>query len=275
MLNLLIYVDGSSASQAALEYIAPITRDADVATTILTAQSDPARGVELFGRAASRLRAAMVRHVNRVEAGDTALINEAQTGAYDLAVFGPLRERWSRWLRMRPSSTLSAQLPISSLLVRGQARQISRMLICAGGDRTVIADARLAARLARRTGASATILHVLSQIPMIFGVRTPQERLLEAFEATGAPEVANMRAAAEVLAQSGVAAELKLRIGLVIDEIVAELRAGGYDLLVVGAHRSQTLIERLLLEDVTRDILGQSPVPVLVVKERPATPPNG
>jgi len=37
-------------------------------------------------------------------------------------------------------------------------------------------------------------------------------------------------------------------------------------LLVIGAHRSPGLVERLLLEDVTKDILGQSPVPVLVVK---------
>jgi nucleotide-binding universal stress UspA family protein len=57
-----------------------------------------------------------------------------------------------------------------------------------------------------------------------------------------------------------------VRVGLVIEEIVAELQAGGYDLLVIGAHRSQSLVERLLLEDVTKDILGQSPVPVLVVK---------
>jgi nucleotide-binding universal stress UspA family protein len=75
-----------------------------------------------------------------------------------------------------------------------------------------------------------------------------------------------MNAAVSVLNQAGVQAEIKVRVGLVIDEIVAELQEGGYDLLVIGAHRSQGLVERLLLEDVTADILGHSPVPVLVVK---------
>lgn len=266
MLKLLIYQDGAHASQQALDYIAPIAREPQVAVTILTADADATHAADLYSRAASRLQAPMIRHVNRNEAGDTALINEAHAGNYDLAVFGPLRERWSRWLRLGSPPTLSAQLPISSLLVRGTARHISRVLICAGGDETVIEDARLTARLARRTGATATILHVLSQMPMVFGVRTPAERALEVFEATGAPEVVNMRAAADVLARNEVAATIKIRIGLVIDEIVAELQEGGYDLLVVGAHRSQTLVERLLLEDVTKDILGQSPVPVLVVK---------
>jgi nucleotide-binding universal stress UspA family protein len=69
------------------------------------------------------------------------------------------------------------------------------------------------------------------------------------------------------LAAHKVEAEIKIRIGLVVEEIVDELATGGYDLLVVGAHRSNGLVERLLLEDVTADIVPQSPVPVLVVKD--------
>lgn len=266
MLKLLIYIDGSVASQQAVEYIAPIGRDPDVVVTLLTALEDTTRAADLFSRMASKLYASSVKHVNRAEAADTALLNEAQAGDYDLAVFGPMRERWSRWMRLRARPSLSAELAISSLLVRGTAKQIDRVLICAGGDASVIADARLTARLARRTGATATILHVLSQMPMVFGVRTPQERVTEAFAATGSPEIVNMNTAIETLRTGGVAGEIKVRIGLVIEEIVAELQEGQYDLLVVGAHRSQSLVERLLLEDVTRDILGQSPVPVLVVK---------
>lgn len=266
MLSLLLYIDSSAASQHALDYIAPIMREEEVAVTVLTALADPVRAADLYSRIAGKLFATSVRHVNRTEAADAALLAEAQTGVYDLAVFGPMRERWSRWVRLRPRPSLSAQLPISSLLVRGAAQQITRVLICAGGDETVIADARLTLRLARRAQASATILHVLSQLPMVFGARTPVERATEAFAATRSPEIVNMNAAVEVLRAGGVAAEIKVRVGLVIDEIVAELQAGRYDLLVIGAHRSQTVVERLLLEDVTKDLLGQSPVPVLVVK---------
>ncbi|HEX6291479.1 MAG TPA: universal stress protein [Herpetosiphonaceae bacterium] len=266
MLKLLIYIDGSVASQQAVEYIAPITRDPDVTVTLLTAMQDTVRAADLFGRMAGKLFAPAIRHVNAVEEADSALLNEARAGDYDLAVFGPMRERWSRWMLLRPRSSLSAQLPISSLLVRGTAEHIERVLICAGGDESVIVDARLTARLARRTGANATVLHVLSQMPMVFGVRSPHERVTEAFAATGSPEIVNMYAAVDVLREVGVRAEIKVRVGLVIEEIVAELQEGQYDLLVIGAHRSQTLVERLLLEDVTKDILGQSPVPVLVVK---------
>jgi len=264
MLKLLLYIDTRFGDRV-VEFVAPIAREEQVQLTLLTAGPSPEAGAERAQRAAERIGVAGTRHVHRPGAGDDALLAEARAGDYDLAVFGPLEERWSRWLPLsrRP---LSAQLAISTLLVRGTAETIERVLLCSGGDETVIEDARLAARLARRVGASATILHVLSQVPLLFGRRAARERVTEAFAASGSPELANMQAALEVLRAGGVAGEIKIRVGLVIDEIVAEVTAGNYDLLVVGAHRSQSVVERLLLEDVTRDLLGQSPVPVLVVK---------
>lgn len=266
MLKLLIYIDGSQASQHAVDYIAPIVGEADVAVTLLTAQADSERAGDLFSRAAGRMGLSSVQHVNRAAPADAALLAECSAAAYDLAVFGPMRERWARWMRLRPQPSLSAQLPVSSLLVRGVAERPTRVLLCAGGDETIVADAKLAARLARRAGAAATVLHVLSQMPLLFGVNTPLERATEAFAATGAPEITNMNAAVDVLNSSGVAAAIKVRVGLVTEQIGEELQQGSYDLLVIGAHRSQGLVERLLLEDVTADILGHSLVPVLVVK---------
>ena len=266
MLKLLVYIDTSRASQHAIDYIAPITRDRDVDVTLLTAMRDPTAAADLFSRTASKLFAPAIRHVHSIEAPDTALIQEAQRGDYDLAVFGPMRERWSRWLRTPSSSSLSAQLPISSLLVRGATSQITKVLLCAGGDQTIIDDARLTVRLARRAQATATVLHVVSQLPMVFGAPSPEDDPTEILAATGTPEIENMNAAVSILRNGGVEAAIKVRVGLVVDEIVGELQEGGYDLLVIGAHRSQGLVERLLFEDVSRDLLGQSPVPVLVVK---------
>lgn len=266
MLKLLVYIDSSRASQHAVDYIAPITRDRDVEVTLLTAMRDATQAADLFSRVSGKLFSSSVRHTHSSQAPDAALIAEAERGDYDLAVFGPMRERWSRWLRAPSSSSLSVQLPISSLLVRGKPSSITRVLLCAGGDETVIEDARLTARLARRTQASATVLHVISQLPMVFGNRSPEEDPTAALAATGTPEIDNMNTAVDVLQQSGVEAAIKVRIGLVVDEIVGELQEGDYNLLVIGAHRSQSLVERLLFEDVSKDLLGQSPVPVLVVK---------
>ena len=266
MLKLLVYIDTGRANQHTIDYIAPPTRDRDVDVTLLTAMRDRTAAADLFGRMAGKLFAPSVRHVHATNAPDAALLHEARRGSYDLAVFGPMRERWSRWLRGTAPSSLSAQLPISSLLVRGASTQITNVLVCTGGDATVIEDARLTARLARRTNASATVLHVVSQLPVVFGAPASSDDPTEALIATGTPEINNMQAAVDVLHDSGINATLRVRVGLVVDEIVAMVQDGKYDLLVIGAHRSQGLVERLLFEDVSKDLLGQSPVPVLVVK---------
>jgi nucleotide-binding universal stress UspA family protein len=266
MLKLLVYIDTGRANQHMIDYIAPLTRDGDVDVTLLTAMRDRTAAADLFGRMAGKLFAPTVRHVHANNAPDAALLQEAQRGSYDLAVFGPMRERWSRWLRGAAPSSLSAQLPISSLLVRGASTHITNVLVCAGGDATVIEDARLTVRLARRAHASATVLHVVSQLPVVFGAPASSDDPTEALAATGTPEIGNMQAAVDVLRDGGVDATLNVRVGLVVDEIAAEVQRGKYDLLVIGAHRSQGLVERLLFEDVSKNLLGQSPVPVLVVK---------
>ena len=57
----------------------------------------------------------------------------------------------------------------------------------------------------------------------------------------------------------------KVRHGFVVDEILAELREGDYDLLVVGAHVARGL-NRFLLDDVTAHLIEEATTPVLVVR---------
>ena len=265
-LKLLIGFGGTQRDRQALAYVAPLATDPTVEFTLLTVGRDMAVIPALRDQALRMLGEAEVRQITAVGSLYTVLLATARANPYDLVVFGEVVGVWNRWSQLRQQRSLSAALPTSSLLVRGEATEIRHALICAGGDETVIADAKLTGRLARRTGARATILHVLSQVPVVFGRGLARERIVEAFAATGAPEMKYMQAAVEELGASGVEATIKIRIGLVVEEIMAELATKSYNLLVVGAHRSQGLVERLLLENVTADIVPQSPVPVLVVK---------
>ncbi|MBA3469653.1 MAG: universal stress protein, partial [Herpetosiphonaceae bacterium] len=49
-------------------------------------------------------------------------------------------------------------------------------------------------------------------------------------------------------------------------QIKEELQVGGYDLLVIGAHHARTPLDRVLLEDLSTELLVDSPIPVLVVQ---------
>ncbi|HEX9371902.1 MAG TPA: universal stress protein, partial [Roseiflexaceae bacterium] len=164
------------------------------------------------------------------------------------------------------SKVIARQLEPSVLRVHGQVRPIRRILLASGGDFHTLGDASVAAQIAGPLGASVTMLHVLSQQSVVFEGFPGRRNLVEPFLAGRSPEASTLREAAALLAARGVSARVKGRVGPVLDEILAELRIGSYDLLVIGAHRVASALDRILLEDVTEDLLDVSPLPVLVVK---------
>ena len=75
-----------------------------------------------------------------------------------------------------------------------------------------------------------------------------------------------LRLAADWLRDDGILIQLRVRSGPIIDTIVNEVRAGSYDLLVVGEHRLATLCDRILLRNMTAELVAASPGSVLIVK---------
>jgi nucleotide-binding universal stress UspA family protein len=114
-------------------------------------------------------------------------------------------------------------------------------------------------------------MHVLSQQSLLFEGFPPREISVADFLNGPSPEARTLREAVEQLRRSEVQVDLKGRAGPVLDEIMDELREGSYDLLAIGAHRVTSALDRILLEDITGDLLDSSPLPVLVVKGAPAT----
>jgi nucleotide-binding universal stress UspA family protein len=74
---------------------------------------------------------------------------------------------------------------------------------------------------------------------------------------------AALEAAADRLRQLGVEAETRLRQGRPADEIIAEVKEGAFDLLVIGEGRHLSLIERVF-GHTTQKVLAQIPCAVLM-----------
>ncbi len=264
--RLLLGYDGTNVVRGALEYVAPLARDPGVQVTVLTVGRNPAI-CAARQQAVTRLCAPVaVEHIAVPGALERRLREAAEAQPYDLVASGWQVRGRTRLARWRSRKHLNAALPTSVLLVQGSAKRLTRALICSAGDQTVVEDARLTGHLAQIAGARTTVLHVLSQVPLAAGRSASPERVMEVLAAAGAPELGHMQRAVGELSAVGVEASLKIRIGPVVDEIVSELIDGAYDMLVIGAHRSRGLVERLLLQDVASAILAYSPVPVLVVK---------
>ena len=79
----------------------------------------------------------------------------------------------------------------------------------------------------------------------------------------------HLQRAIQQLTQAGISGPIvpRLRHGLVVDEVLAEVREGKYDLMIVGAHYQpgQNRWLGILLDDVTDQLINQAPCSVLIV----------
>jgi nucleotide-binding universal stress UspA family protein len=266
-MKVLIYAGPAPSRDLVLQFSAPIAQHVATALTLVTGGGG-ARS-PLLDQAIERLSLPEgLPIVLRALPGDAqaAILAAAREQSYDLAIIGRLHQPLGRLLPGVRSKTIARRLEPSVLRVQGHARPIQRILLASGGDRHTFDDAAITARLAAPLGAAVTLLHVISQQSLIFEGFGSRRAQAADFLASGSPEARIQREAAAWLEQHGVPTQTTQRVGPVLDEIMAELRANSYDLLVIGAHRVTSALDRILLEDITGDLLDVSPVPVLVVR---------
>ncbi len=129
---------------------------------------------------------------------------------------------------------------------------------------------RLAVRMCRHGKGRLTLLHV-GTLPQaatfdfpIYGTPMPDALAQLQRELMAERSHALQRLAAEEIPQD-VTWDQRLREGYPPEEVLAEVKAGSYDLLVMGTH-GHTGIKHVLLGSVTERVLRQCPIPVLVTR---------
>lgn len=175
---------------------------------------------------------------------------------------------------MRSTTQRLAQyVPAHLLITRNVPEKLNRILICSGAERPSAETVRLAGLLTAGAGAEISLLHVMSQIAL--RPESPAEELEESAEEAIERETRegdHLNEAMATLRQEGLQAPIHpiLRHGLVVDEVLEEIREGDYDLLVLGAHRQPAMSRWLdvLLDDVTGELLTKSPISTLVVYQQ-------
>jgi nucleotide-binding universal stress UspA family protein len=266
-MKVLIYAGPAPSRDLVLQFSAQIAQHVASALTLVTGGGEERR--PLLEQAVERLQPP--EHVAitlRALPGDAqaAILAAARQDSYELVIVGRLHQPLGRLLPGAHSKAIAQRLEPSVLRVHGPARPIRRILLASGGDYHTFDDVSITARLAGPLGAEVTLLHVVSQQSVLFEGFPPRRISPTDFLAGSSPEANTLRAAAALLKERGTPAQVKGRVGPVLDEIMAELRIGSYDLLVIGAHRVTSALDRILLEDITGDLLDTSPLPVLVVR---------
>ncbi|MBI3244330.1 MAG: universal stress protein [Chloroflexi bacterium] len=228
-----------------------------------------------LGSALARLAGAEATHF-RVSDGDPVeqILTESARGSFDLIVIGTRSGRGLAKLFLgSTSSRLAKQSSLPLLIAKGRRESVKRILICTGGERPGESCASWGGRVAAWTGASVTVLHVMSQLALARNAKLEdlQDSAEEAI-AQSTREGQHLQKLMGLVREGGATGDVgpKIRHGLVLDEIIAEIEEGDYDLLVIGAHHPPTgdLWRRLLLDDVADQIIRECPRPVLVVRAK-------
>lgn len=204
-----------------------------------------------------------------VRAGDpvSEILKQTSAVAYDLVVVGSRRKR-STGLYWRSERTYEAikLIPPPVLIATGARDSIKKLLVCTGGKRFIDNAVNLTGQLAVCLGASVTLLHVAAEPPAIYADLVRLEEDVEALLASGSELGRNLLRQKQRLEKFGVKTEIRVRHGLVVDQVFEEVRAGGQDLIVTGMSQARGPLRHYIMGDVTRSIVNRANCPVLVAR---------
>ena len=274
-MKILICSDGMPAAESAIQLGGLLAGPLQAETTILgiaekSGDERPLR--EALEKQAQSLRAQKFGLEISMHAGEAVrqILDQTSKTSYDLVVIGA---RWTGatghyWRSEKTYEVIKAIEP-PVLVAIGECKQLKRFLVCTGGKEFIEQAIQLTGKLAAALGASVTLLNVMAEPPAIYADLVQLEedvsRLLESKSELGT----NLQRQKRELERLGVSAEVRLRHGIVIDQVFEEARDGDYDLIVTGTSQARGLLRHYIMGDLTRSILNHANCPVLVARGGP------
>jgi len=200
----------------------------------------------------------------------TKILHEAREGDYDLLVLGTdvSAKLPKHGLPISPSTlAIIRRTRTSVLVVRNPKPLFSRFLICTGGLDLSEPAIEAGAQLAKAVQAEVYLLHVAGVIPSMYTGLDEIDESLPELLSTETPIAQHLRRSAEILDRYDVQSHIKLRHGVVTEEIVREVTVNDYDLIISGTPEKTHPLKRMLLGDVVENVIKNTDCPFLVVKK--------
>jgi nucleotide-binding universal stress UspA family protein len=271
-MKILICSDGTPAAEGAIKLGGILAGPLQAETTLfgIAEKSQDERPLrEALEKEAQALRSQNVALDIMVHAGEPIrqILDRTSKTSYDLVIIGA---RWTGatghyWRSEKTYEVIKAIRP-PVLVAIGECKQLKRFLVCTGGKEFIEQAIQLTGKLAAAVGATVTLLHVMAEPPAIYAdlVRLEEDvdQLLESKSELGT----NLRQQKRELERLGVSAQVRVRHGIVIDQVFEEAHEGEYDLIVTGTSQARGLLRHYIMGDLTRSILNGANCPVLVAR---------
>jgi nucleotide-binding universal stress UspA family protein len=277
-MKILICSDGTSSAETATHLAGLLAAPLNAETTLLGIAETSGAEQPLRDALNSQAQSLLQRGVSPevvVQPGEPVwqIVQQTSNKKYDLVVIGA---RWTGavgdyWRSKKTYEVIKAiQPPV--LVAIGEGKQLTRFVVCTGGKEFIEQAVQFTGRLAAAVGASVTLLHVMAEPPAMYADLVRMEENVDQLLQSKSELGTNLRRQKRELDRLGVSAEVRLRHGIVIDQVFEEVRDGNYGLIVTGTSQARGLLRHYIMGDLTRSILNRANIPVLVARAGPPKP---
>ncbi len=257
----LLVCDSGEGQTAQLALTRLLAEQLQARTTVLAVAEDPDQAEPLRAKLAERVEIAELSGaVLRVRFGKPAeqIATEQAQSLYEMLIMTPRpRQKAARRLVLESRAiarhlgetlmTVLEHADVPVLIARGERSEVRRVLICTAAGEPGKNDVREGGRLARRLGATVTLLYVSRGSNVSALTRS------------------HLDLATATLRSIDVEAEVRIRSAETpVAGIMNEIQEGDHDLIVIGAHGPRSR-SRFKLNDVMLQILSIADRHVLVV----------
>ena len=274
--ELLIATNGFKGTWSAIEYGAWLAQAMRMKITLLgvTEELNPAAIddhhplEDVFERAVSLFKEMGVEYSLEVRAGDAEKVIPERANRGDfITVVGPLgRPQFKRWLTGRSIRSFMEQVEGPILYVPAVRLPLKKLLISVGGLGYEVVAENLAFQVAAASRADVTILHVVPPTDLDYPTTRDVRENLDHLAETDTLPGRSMRQALEIAARAGLNAKATARQGNVVEEILAEIKEGEYDLVCMGSAYSASALRQMYMPNVTAEVAENALCPVLTAR---------
>ncbi len=274
--ELLICTNGHESTWPAIEYGAWVAATLGASVTLLgIAERLPAAPIDakypledIFARAVEVFERNGVRYALDVQNGEAEeVVPREARRANRIVVIGRLdRPPLRRFLSGRSIHRLLADIPTPILYVPRACTPLKKLLVCTGGLGYEVNAEQLGVRLGAKRGAQMTVLHVAPPVDLDYPTARTEREHWRDLDKTDTMIGRHVRQALETARTAGLTAEVKVRQGNVIEEILAEIRAGSYDLVCMGSQYSGHGLRHLYGPSVTDEVAERVSCPMLTAR---------
>jgi nucleotide-binding universal stress UspA family protein len=209
------------------------------------------------------------RTITRTEIPRRAIVAQVGQQDYDLVVVGLLeRGQVRRTLRGPSTRRVLRDVAAPVLVVPADRPVLRHILLCTGDLWYPARTIHLVGHVARAAGADVTLLYVTPQPLLGYPILREIEDAWGALLQTDTPQGRNLKVGRDTLREQGIETGVRLRCGSVVEQIMAELREGEYDLVALGSTYAARSLRRYFVTSITDLVAEHAGRPVLVVRHR-------